>query len=79
MATASGMGAISSILLSELSSGDHVIAQNCLYGGTYAILQDLSARFGIEVTYVPGDDPAEVAAAGGRTPGCSTWRPSRTR
>ncbi|MDI5979801.1 trans-sulfuration enzyme family protein [Amycolatopsis magusensis] len=62
-ATASGMGAISSILLGELGSGDHVIAQNCLYGGTYAILRDLSARFGVEVTYVPGDDPAEVAAA----------------
>ncbi|MEO6082550.1 MAG: PLP-dependent transferase, partial [Umezawaea sp.] len=36
--TASGMGAVSAVLLSTLSSGDHVIAQNCLYGGTYAML-----------------------------------------
>ena len=61
--TASGMGAISSVLLSTLRAGDHVIAQNCLYGGTYAMFRDLTARFGIEVTYVPGHDPAEVAAA----------------
>ena len=61
--TASGTGAISAVLLSTLSSGDHVIAQSCLYGGTYALLNDLSARFGVEVTYIAGDDPAEVAAA----------------
>ncbi|HWO63567.1 MAG TPA: aminotransferase class I/II-fold pyridoxal phosphate-dependent enzyme [Umezawaea sp.] len=61
--TASGMGAISAVLLSTLRSGDHVIAQSCLYGGTYAMLNDLAARFGIEVTYVAGDDPAEVEAA----------------
>jgi methionine-gamma-lyase len=63
VSTASGMGAISSVLLSTLRAGDHVIAQNCLYGGTYATFGDLTARFGIEVTYVPGHDPAEVAAA----------------
>jgi methionine-gamma-lyase len=51
------------VLLSTLRAGDHVIAQNCLYGGTYATFGDLTARFGIEVTYVPGHDPAEVAAA----------------
>ncbi|MFD9737381.1 trans-sulfuration enzyme family protein [Umezawaea sp. NPDC059074] len=61
--TASGTGAISGVLLATLRSGDHVLAQNCLYGGTYAMLNDLSARFGVEVTYLEGDDPAEVAAA----------------
>lgn len=61
--TASGTGAVSSVLLASLRAGDHVIAQNCLYGGTIAMLNDLSARFGVEVTYIPGDDPAEVAAA----------------
>ncbi|GAB3493387.1 trans-sulfuration enzyme family protein [Amycolatopsis cihanbeyliensis] len=63
IATASGMGAINSVLLATLNAGDHVIAQDCLYGGTYASLRDLAARFGVEVTFVPGDDPAEVAAA----------------
>jgi methionine-gamma-lyase len=63
VATASGMGAICSALLGVLKTGDHVIAQSCLYGGTYAALSYLHEHFGIEVSYVPGEDPAEVAAA----------------
>jgi len=57
------MGAINSVLLSLVQSGDHVIAQRCVYGGTFATLADLAARFGVEVTYVSGRDPAEVTAA----------------
>ncbi|WP_131738500.1 trans-sulfuration enzyme family protein [Actinomadura roseirufa] len=63
LATASGMGAINAVLTGLLRSGDHVIAQSALYGGTYALLQDLAERWGVEVTYVPGDDPAEVRDA----------------
>lgn len=63
LATASGMGAISGVLLSLLSTGDHLIAQRCLYGGTYSVLAELTSRFGIEVTYVGGDDPDEVRQA----------------
>ncbi|UOB15520.1 aminotransferase class I/II-fold pyridoxal phosphate-dependent enzyme [Streptomyces sp. HP-A2021] len=59
IAFASGMGAISGVLLSLLRPGDHVVAQRCLYGGTYAVLSDLAARYGVEVEYVRGDDPAE--------------------
>jgi methionine-gamma-lyase len=60
---ASGMGAINSVLLGLLSSGDHVVAQRCLYGGTYAVLSDLAARWGVEVTYVSATDPEEVRRA----------------
>jgi methionine-gamma-lyase len=60
---ASGMGAINGLLLGLLSAGDHVIAQRCLYGGTYALLTDLAARWGVEVTYVSGSDPEEVRRA----------------
>ncbi|MFD8704766.1 trans-sulfuration enzyme family protein [Kitasatospora sp. NPDC059648] len=63
IATASGMGAINSVLLALLRSGDHVIAQRSLYGGTFAMLADLAQRWGVEVTHVSGDDPDEVAAA----------------
>jgi methionine-gamma-lyase len=62
-ATASGMGAINSVLLGLLRSGDHVVAQRSLYGGTTAMLGDLAARWGIEVTFVEGADVAEVRAA----------------
>jgi methionine-gamma-lyase len=57
------MGAISAVLLALLKTGDHLIAQRCLYGGTYALLRDLTERWGIEVTLVSGDDPEEVRAA----------------
>ncbi|MBO3738703.1 trans-sulfuration enzyme family protein [Actinoplanes flavus] len=63
IATGSGMGAISTVLHGLLRTGDHVIAQNTLYGGTLATLRDLSDRFGIDVTYVSGHDPDEVREA----------------
>jgi methionine-gamma-lyase len=63
MATASGMGAVSTIMLSLLRSGDHVIAQRRLYGGVFALLRDLADRWGISVTYIDAEDPAEVQAA----------------
>jgi methionine-gamma-lyase len=59
MASASGMGAISGVLLALLRPGDHVVAQRCLYGGTYSVLTDLSDRFGIEVDYIGGDEAGE--------------------
>ncbi|MFE5481840.1 trans-sulfuration enzyme family protein [Streptomyces sp. NPDC056527] len=67
LAFASGMGAISGVLLALLRPGDRVVAQRCLYGGTYAVLSDLAERYGIEVVFVSGDDVAEFeeAAAGG--------------
>ncbi|SEM34904.1 trans-sulfuration enzyme family protein [Streptacidiphilus jiangxiensis] len=63
LAAASGIGAIHTVLHTLLGSGDHIIVQRHLYGGTFALLKDLEARFGIAVTYVDGRDPAEVTAA----------------
>jgi cystathionine beta-lyase/cystathionine gamma-synthase len=63
IAAGSGMGAINTVLLALLSPGDHVIAQRCLYGGTYSVLARLAARYQIAVSYISGRDPAEVAAA----------------
>ena len=63
LATGSGMGAINAVLLSSLRPGDHVIAQQCLYGGTFAVFTELAARHGIDVSYISGRDAAEVTAA----------------
>ncbi|MFI8963959.1 trans-sulfuration enzyme family protein [Streptomyces sp. NPDC053493] len=63
IAFASGMGAVSGVLLALLKPGDRVVAQRCLYGGTYAVLSDLAARYGVHVTYVSGDDVAEFEEA----------------
>lgn len=55
--TASGMAVISTTLLTVLSSGDHLLAQECLYGGTHDfITKDLPA-FGISFDFIDGDDP----------------------
>lgn len=61
IAFASGMGAISGVLIALLRPGDHVLAQRCLYGGTFSVLSDLAARFGVDVEFVEADDAAEVA------------------
>ncbi|GGV01380.1 methionine gamma-lyase [Kitasatospora herbaricolor] len=63
LAAASGMGAINSVLLGLLRSGDHVIAQRSLYGGTTAVLGDLAERWGVQVTHVGGDSAEEVRQA----------------
>lgn len=62
-AAGSGMGAINSVLLGLLKPGDHLIAQRALYGGTAAMINDLVARYGITVTYVPEDSPDALRAA----------------
>src|SRR5437867_11990573 len=47
LVTTSGMAAISTALLTILSAGDHLLVQDCLYGGTHdSIPQDLP-DFGI--------------------------------
>jgi cystathionine beta-lyase/cystathionine gamma-synthase len=52
MLTASGMGAISTAMFGLLEAGDHVVAQESLYGGTSGFLQNVLPRFGITVTLV---------------------------
>jgi cystathionine beta-lyase/cystathionine gamma-synthase len=63
MATASGMGAIATVLLSLAGAGDHVVAQRDLYGGSYSLLAHTAPRFGIEVSFVDAGDPDAVRAA----------------
>lgn len=48
----SGMAAISMSILSQVKSGDHIIAANVLYGGSFQLLKTELHRFGIEVTFV---------------------------
>lgn len=63
IATSSGMGAINAVLLALLRPGDHVIAQRCLYGGTFSVFASLAARYGVDVSYISGRDAAELTAA----------------
>ncbi len=57
--TSSGMAAISTTILALLSSGDHFLAQECLYGGTHEfIIKDLSA-LNISFDFIDGDTPQD--------------------
>ncbi|XP_027931301.1 methionine gamma-lyase-like [Vigna unguiculata] len=62
--TASGMSAISSVLLQLCSSGGHVVASNTLYGGTHALLSHFFPRTSnINTTFVDIDDLESVESA----------------
>ena len=49
---ASGMGAITAVLLQLVSAGEHIVSSRTIYGGTYAFLKNFTPRFGIETTFV---------------------------
>jgi len=57
LVTASGMAVISTTLLAVLSSGDHFLAQECLYGGTYDFITRDLVALGISFDFIDGDDP----------------------
>ena len=54
--TASGMAAISTSLLTLLSSGDHFLAQDCLYGGTHSLITGDLPAYGISHDFIDGVD-----------------------
>ncbi len=56
--TASGTAALSTALLVLLKAGDHIVASNSLYGGTYNLLKVTLPRLGITTTFV---DPADAS------------------
>jgi cystathionine beta-lyase/cystathionine gamma-synthase len=57
LVTASGMAAISATILTVLSSGDHLLAQECLYGGTHDFFTKDLPKLGISFDFINGDDP----------------------
>ncbi|XP_064945150.1 methionine gamma-lyase-like [Musa acuminata AAA Group] len=62
--TASGMSAISSVLIQLCGAGGHVVASRCLYGGTHALLSHFLPRAcGIHTTFVDLHDVEAVRAA----------------
>lgn len=63
LATASGMAAVSTALLTALKAGDHVVATTGLYSGTYSLLTRDLPRFGVETTLAEAADPDAFAAA----------------
>lgn len=56
LATASGMGAISSCLWTVAGAGKHIIADGTLYGCTFALLNHGVTRYGVEVDFIDTSD-----------------------
>jgi len=50
--TASGMGAITAVILQICSAGDHIISSRTIYGGTYAFMKNFLVKFGIETSFL---------------------------
>ena len=63
VATASGTSAIATALMVLLKAGDHIVASNSLYGGTYNLLSVTLPRLGITTTFVDPDDPRNFGKA----------------
>src|SRR3990170_5419491 len=61
--TASGQSAQLLTFATLLQAGDNIVSTSFLYGGTYNQLKVAFPRFGWDVTFVDGDDPADFEAA----------------
>ncbi len=61
--TSSGMGAISSVVLQICSSGDEIVSDRTIYGGTYAFFKNFLPKFGITVKFVDMKKPEMVELA----------------
>jgi len=62
-ACASGMAAVNGALMALLKAGDHVVSSRALFGSCLYVLEDVLARFGVEITLVDGTDNAAWDAA----------------
>ncbi|MGB1369996.1 MAG: aminotransferase class I/II-fold pyridoxal phosphate-dependent enzyme [Flavobacteriaceae bacterium] len=50
--SASGMGAITAVLMQLCNAGNHVVSSRTIYGGTYAFLKNFAPKFGINTSFV---------------------------
>src|SRR5438445_4278771 len=63
VATASGMAAVSTVLLANLKKGDHLLAGDCLYGGTHDFLTRHADDLALSYTFIDVQRPETWAAA----------------
>lgn len=63
MATASGMGAITAALYCSVVAGDEIVADETLYGCTFAFLSKEITQLGVKVSFVNMNDPKALQAA----------------
>ena len=59
----SGMAAVSTTLLAFLKTGDHIVVQNTLYGGTSNFIREEFPKYGIEFTFTDGYEVSDFESA----------------
>lgn len=62
-ATATGMAAVTTAIMSQVRSGDHIVAARALFGGCRFVVETYMPRWGVESTLVDGRDPENFARA----------------
>lgn len=62
-ATATGMAAVSAALLTNLQAGDHLISSKAVYGCSFALMNHMLKKFGIEVAFVDMTTPDNIKGA----------------
>ncbi|WP_027703096.1 trans-sulfuration enzyme family protein [Metaclostridioides mangenotii] len=60
ISSTSGMGAITSTLLALVKSGDHIVSSNGIFSHTKLFMNELLAKFGVEVTFVDAINPQNI-------------------
>ena len=60
---ASGMGAISAVIMQLCSAGDHIVSSRTIYGGTYAFLKNFTPKLEIQTSFVDITEIKLVEAA----------------
>lgn len=63
IATATGMSAISTVFMTFLGAGKHIVSTGSVYGPTRTLLEKELVRFGVESTFVDTSDPENVRKA----------------
>jgi methionine-gamma-lyase len=61
--SASGMGAITAVLMQLCAAGDHIVSSRTIYGGTYAFLKNFTPKLNIETSFVDITSLKSVEAA----------------
>jgi methionine-gamma-lyase len=63
IAVSSGMAAVSTIYLSLLSSGDHIVSTDAIYGPARSLMEKQLVRFGLKATYINTTNAEDVIKA----------------
>jgi cystathionine beta-lyase/cystathionine gamma-synthase len=59
----SGMAAISSMIMTAVTSGEHMVSMREVYGGTFEFMSEFLPKIGVDVTFVDAGHPEEIGSA----------------